>query len=89
MVRFASAEENGFKRLLGVLARWTEQVALLPDEGLPGTSPSSATVEGDRGATSVNTYGPSTQNINSITTGSGPTNVGQHQTINQTFGRQQ
>jgi hypothetical protein len=89
MVRFASAEENGFKRLLGVLASWTEQIALPPDEGLPGTSPSSATVEGDRGGTSVNPYAPSTQNINSIATGSGPTNVGQHQTINQTFGKQQ
>jgi pimeloyl-ACP methyl ester carboxylesterase len=89
MVRFASAEENGFKRLLGVLARWTEQVALPPDEGPPGTSPSSATVEGDRGGTSVNPYAPSTQNINSIATGSSPTNIGQHQTINPTFGKQQ
>jgi protein SERAC1 len=92
MVRFASAEENGFRRLLGVLVSWTSQVALRPDEGqterLPRTSPSSVTAEGDRGVTSVNPYGSSTQNINSIATGSGPTNVGQHQTIHQTFGKQ-
>jgi hypothetical protein len=93
MVRFASAEENGFKRLLGVLARWTSQITLLPGEGrtegVPRTSPSSATADGERGGTSASPYGPSTQNINSIATGSGPTNVGQHQTINQTFGTQQ
>ena len=94
MVRFASAEENGFKRLLGVLARWTSQITLLPGEGqtegLPRTSPSSATAEGDRGGnTSASLYGPNTQNITSIATSFGPANVGQHQTINQTFGTQQ
>jgi hypothetical protein len=30
MVRFASVEENGFKRLLGVLTRWKSQLELVP-----------------------------------------------------------
>lgn len=43
MVRFASAEDNGFRRLLGVLARWTSEVKdPLPRrqmEKLPPASP--------------------------------------------------
>ncbi|KXX79794.1 Vegetative incompatibility protein HET-E-1 [Madurella mycetomatis] len=84
MTKFASAEENGFKRLLGELVRWASQVrhprAGLTEE-LPRTSPSSAE---DWRALSANYYGPSTQNLNSITTGSGPAYFAQHQIINQT-----
>ncbi len=89
MVKFASTEENGLKRLLGVLDRWASEVRHLrarQTEEPPRTSPLPA--ESERGAaSSINHYGSSTQNINSITTGSGPTNVAQHQTIHQTIGK--
>ncbi|KAK4039275.1 ankyrin repeat domain-containing protein 17 [Parachaetomium inaequale] len=88
MVKFASAEETGFKRLVGELVRWASQLEVRhprasQTEELPRTSPSSA--EGHRGASFVNNYGSSTQNINSITTGSGPANIGQNQAIHQTI----
>jgi len=54
---------------------------------VPRTSPLPA--EGERGATSsVNHYGSSTQNINSIITSSGPANVAQQQTIYQTTSKE-
>ena len=43
---------------------------------------------GDRGCSFNNYYGSSTQDINSITTGSGPANIAQHQTIHQTIGKE-
>ncbi|KAK3898977.1 hypothetical protein C8A05DRAFT_18518 [Staphylotrichum tortipilum] len=88
MVKFASVDENGFKRLLGELVRWASQVRhprASQTEELLRTSLSSA--EGDRGTSSVNYYDSSTQSINSITTGSGPVNIAQHQTIYQTIGK--
>lgn len=89
MVKFHSAEENGFRRLLAELVRWASQVRHPPldqTEELPRTT-SPASAEGDRGGSSVNRYDSSTQNINSITTGSGGANVAQHQTIHQTIGK--
>lgn len=71
MVRFASAEENGFKRFLGELVRWESQVRNSQTGGL---SPVSASCS------------PSAQIINGITTGSAPAYVAQHQTTNQTIG---
>ena len=89
MVKFASTEENGLKRLLGVLDRWASEVGYLrasQTEEPPRTSPLPA--EGERGAaSSVNHYGSSTQNINSITTGSGTANIAQQQTIYQTISK--
>jgi hypothetical protein len=79
MTKFASAEENGFKRLLGELVRWASELEV----GRPRTSP-----EGDRGASFVSWYDSGNQNINSITTGSGSANVGQNQTIHQTIGKE-
>ena len=62
MVKFASAEENGHKRLLGVLDRWASEVGQLQasqTEKPPRTSPLRA--EGERGAALfVNHYGSST-----------------------------
>jgi hypothetical protein len=46
MVKFVSEEENGFKRLLGVLVRWTLRATATQE--LPRTSPPST--EGNRGA---------------------------------------
>jgi hypothetical protein len=37
MVRFASAEENGFKRLLGVLARWTQNMNSIRTDSGPAS----------------------------------------------------
>ena len=88
MVKFVSVEENGLKRLLGELVRWTSEVGHLlahKTEEPPRILPLPA--EGERGVSSVNYYGSSTQKINSITTGFGPTNVAQYQTIHQTIGK--
>ena len=77
MVKFASAEDNGFKRLLGILARWAAEVGHLRAsqmENLPPISlPSSAEGEGD--AMFVN-Y-----------SGSDPRGFAQHQAVYQTFGK--
>lgn len=72
LVRFASAEENGFKRFLGEMVRWESQVR----DGQTGAlSPVSSSC------------GPNTQVINGITTGSAPAYVAQNQVINQTIGK--
>ena len=72
MVRFASADENGFKRLLGELVRWESQIgsqrrAAIDTEDSPAALP-------------VYHYGPVIQNHGNIST-SGQTNIGQHQYI--------
>ena len=88
MARFASAEDNGFKRFVGELVRWESQVRHLHASQTDGPSRMPPTAEGSQGALSVNYYGSSTQNINSITTGPSPAYIAQHQTINQTFGKE-
>lgn len=72
LVRFASAEGNGFKRFLGELVRWETQVKNGQTGALSRVSPS---------------CGPNAQIINGITTGSAPVYVAQNQTINQTIGK--
>ena len=79
LVRFASSEENGFKRFLGELVRWQSQIGKTLVVGQAGGLSSSS---------SANHYGSSTQNINSITTGAAPVYFAQHQTIHQTIGEQ-
>jgi len=76
MVRFASAEDNGFKRLVGVLARWAAEAGHLrvsQMEKPPRTSPLAA--ENDGGATSVNS------------SNSDPRRFAQHQIVHQTLGK--
>lgn len=89
MVRFGSAEENGFKRVLGVLSRWIPEAGNLRDEPpadtVPRTFAPSATVEGGHRVASVDHSGPSTQNTHSIPTGSGGKRVAQDHTMNQDF----
>lgn len=86
MVRFASEEDNGFKRVLGELARWESQVWHSRAGQPGGTSRMPVSVECPQEDPSTNDYSSSHQNVNSISTGPSPAYVAQHQTIHQTIG---
>jgi hypothetical protein len=87
MVKFASVEETGFKRLVAELDRWASQVEHTPAGQTEKLLRSALfSTKGNRGHSSVN-CGSSTQNISSLSAGSGSTNIAQNQTVYQTIGK--
>jgi len=74
MVRFASADDTGFKRLHGELVRWASR----PRSSGGQTSPSGVP-EDDPGVAPVYHYGPGTHNAGTVpTSGQGQGASGQH-----------
>lgn len=79
MVRFATADDNGFRRLLGELIRWESQVrpyARRTEE--PSRVPPLPTELVQVGLP-LDHHGPSAQNRRTFSTGSGQTSIGQYQ----------
>ena len=88
MVRFASGEENGFKRVLGELVRWESQARNSRASHTNRQSSMVLSAGSIEGTSPLNHNGSSTQNINTITSGPSPVYVAQHQTIHQTISKE-